>query len=386
MINFTHRLGYYLQQRGHTIRMMAPSETIHTEQRTIDGLTVSGIASFAPGMYRRHGLRLAIPFGLGKRVEREIRAFAPDVIHVQGHYPIARTVIATANRLGIPVIGTNHSIPENVIHYIPFYHWKWVERTFCRWAWRDFCRIYNHADRVTTPTQTSANIMRANGFRGEILPISCGIDTDVFNPKHKNKKLLQKYKLPQHKKILIFVGRVDKEKKIEFILQSMAELPRNSNCHFAIGGKGTEVAVLQAMTKKLAIEDRVTFLGFVPDKDLPGLYALSHCFVIASIAELQSLVTMEAMASGLPILAVDIAALPELVRHGQNGYQFSLNDQGSLTRAITKIFDDDALQKKFSEKSLAIIQQHSIARTIDIFEKLYRQTMKDYKYPAKPKK
>ncbi|MDI9314331.1 MAG: glycosyltransferase [Hydrotalea sp.] len=383
MINFTHRLAWYLKKRGHIIKVMALSETHRTEDRVIDGVPVVGMASFAPGIYKKNSFRVAINLGLKKKVEKEIHAFSPDIIHVQGHYPVARTVIALAKQYHIPVIGTNHSIPENIIHYIPFYRVPWIEKSFCRWAWRDFCRVYEQVDRTTTPTKSSIDIMQKNGYKRTVLPISCGIDTDLFNPKHNDPYLLDKYNLPKDKKLLLFVGRVDLEKKIDFVLQAMAKLPKNSgknsgqdyNCHFVVAGRGAELENLKKLSKTLGLEHRVSFLGFVPDEDLPGLYALANCFIIASIAELQSLVTMEAMASGLPILAARVAALPELVKSGKNGYLFDLKNPAHLALKIKKIFDNEALRATMGKASLAMIKKHNIDNTMHMFEKLYDETI-----------
>jgi len=77
---------------------------------------------------------------------------------------------------------------------------------------------------------------------------------------------------------------------------------------------------------------------FVPDEDLPNLYPIASCFVIAGMAELHSIVTLEALASGLPVIAVNFLALPELVKPGENGYLFEPKDIGGLSQYITKFY------------------------------------------------
>lgn len=87
---------------------------------------------------------------------------------------------------------------------------------------------------------------------------------------------------------------------------------------------------MKKLADKIGLYSRVTFTGFVPDDELPGLYALSHCFIIAGTAELQNIVTMEAMATGLPVIAVRAMALPELVQQGVNGCLFEPGDETGI--------------------------------------------------------
>jgi glycosyltransferase involved in cell wall biosynthesis len=118
------------------------------------------------------------------------------------------------------------------------------------------------------------------------------------------------------------------------------------------------------------------FAGFVPDDKLPDLYQASDVFVIAGVAELQSIVTMEAMASGLPILAVNAMALPELCHDGQNGYLFEMGNENALSEKIIELATDSGLRKEMSEKSMEIIQKHDIRKTIPQFEGLYSQLIR----------
>jgi glycosyltransferase involved in cell wall biosynthesis len=112
----------------------------------------------------------------------------------------------------------------------------------------------------------------------------------------------------------------------------------------------------------------VTFLGFVPDSELPALYASAWCFVMAGTAELQSLATMEAMASGLPVLPVDAVALPELVHTDENGFLFKLDDADRLADYIVRVFTDDNLRERMSLGSIEIIKQHDITRTLEKYD------------------
>jgi glycosyltransferase involved in cell wall biosynthesis len=161
-------------------------------------------------------------------------------------------------------------------------------------------------------------------------------------------------------------------------------IPANIDFKFAIVGKGAEKTKLEKMAKSLGLEKKVIFLGFVPDKDLPNLYPLATCFIIAGIAELQSIVTMEAMASGLPVLAANAVALPELVHHGENGFLFETGDLKQIADCIVKIISDPKLQKRMSQKSLEMIKGHDETKIVSRFESFYSElTGNNEKNPSK---
>jgi glycosyltransferase involved in cell wall biosynthesis len=183
--------------------------------------------------------------------------------------------------------------------------------------------------------------------------------------------LRQRYNLP-NKPILLFVGRLDKEKNVDLVIRALASIDSKIAPHFLIAGKGYEMENLRQLARELKIEDRVTFAGFVSDEDLPFLYNTATVFINAGIAELQSLVVMEAMATGLPVIGVNAMALPELIHDGENGYLFPAGDIGKLASCIQKIFSNAEQREIMAKKSLEIIANHDVEKTMSRFESLYR--------------
>ena len=137
----------------------------------------------------------------------------------------------------------------------------------------------------------------------EVRSVSSGIDLKIFNPQSINENLRQKYHIPE-KPILLFVGRLDPEKNIEEILHAVAIAVKKEDFCFVVVGKGVRKSALERLCDGLGICDHVIFTGYVSDEDLPGIYKLSRCFIISSIAELLSLSTLQGMAAGLPLIAV----------------------------------------------------------------------------------
>jgi glycosyltransferase involved in cell wall biosynthesis len=370
---FTHRLAYYLKKAGHEILIIAPSRSMRNEMSQHNGIDAFGVRSYPIFLYP--DFRWAPPFFTEKNLEKVIRQFQPDVIHMQSHFLFCANVVKIAKKLKIPVMGTNHFMPENLVHYVPMP--EFLKRQVMKFGWQMFRRVYDKMDYLTAPTKTAALLSKRSGIKMDITPVSNGIDMEKFNARVSGEGLREKYHLPD-KPLLLTVGRLDKEKNVDMIMRAVKLVPKEINFHFAIAGKGAEKDNLIKLAQNLGITDRVSFLGFVPDEELPGLYAISSCFINACIAELQCIAAMEAMATGLPVIAADAVALPELVHDGDNGFLFKVGDTEKIAHSITKIFSDEVLRQKMAEQSLEIIKKHDIKNVINQFESIYTQIIQEH--------
>ena len=177
----------------------------------------------------------------------------------------------------------------------------------------------NRCDRVTAPTATALLLLRDHGLRAPSQVVSNGVDLDVYSPGAGDESLRSRYALPAGRPLILSVGRLSPEKRVEVLIEALAAQDV-ADTVLALAGSGPDEGRLRDLAARRGVAERVRFLGFIPGTDLPGLYRLADVFAIASEAELQSLVTMEAMASGLPVVAVNAGALGELVHAGENGF------------------------------------------------------------------
>lgn len=366
---FLKRHALMLQKHGYDVAIICPSNTIHNQYfRSRDGLQIYGIRSVPTIVQKR--LRLSPPIAIKKCIEKIIKDFKPDVIHIQEHFFIPYIVIKIAKKLGIPIIGTNHFMPENVT--LPFRLPRKIEALFKKLGWKHLNKIYKKLDKVTTPTLTAADIFHRFGFKNPIQVISNGIDLKLFHPNQNGKFLYKKLKIPK-KNTILFVGRLDPEKNIEDIIKAMPLIIKKTDAQLIIAGRGSKEKSLKKLTKKLNLEKNIIFSGFISDEDLPKLYCIADAFVMPGTAELQSIVTMEAMASGLPIVAANAMALPELIHDKENGFLFEKKNIEELAEKIIKILSNKNLRIKMGKKSLKIIEKHDINKTFAAFEKIYRK-------------
>jgi hypothetical protein len=166
---------------------------------------------------------------------------------------------------------------------------------------------------------------------------------------------------------------LDWEKHIHNLLRAVAKFPPEIDFYVEIAGNGSQKKYLTELANELKISDRVSFLGHISEEELPLAYERATVFAMPSIAELQSIATMEAMASGRPVVAANAMALPHLVHDGDNGYLFEPDDVDDFSECLLKIATADQKElNRLSENSIHLIQSHDIKRTLAIFEGLYR--------------
>ncbi|MFY9713540.1 MAG: glycosyltransferase [Microbacterium sp.] len=361
---FAERLAAGLVQRGHDVHVAAPNQAYRrAKPRTevIEGepMTLHRLPSVR---WPPHDwLRFVWPWRAKHYARMVLDRVQPDVVHIQSHIIIGRGLARIAQERGIPVIATNHVMAENLLDHSIFP--DVVDRNIVKFAWADGRRTFSSARAVTTPTRRAADFLeRTIGIEG-VIPISCGIDrtqyTPVLGEREKNR--------------VVFVGRLTAEKQIDVILKAIASLDPTLAVTFDIVGGGDQRKALEHLAAQLGLADRVVFHGRIDDAELRALLSRASVFAIASIAELQSIATMEAMASALPIVAADAVALPHLVHDGENGYLFRPGDVAELTARLTDVMTaEPAEYERMQQASLDGVVIHDINRTLDTFEALYR--------------
>ena len=145
--------------------------------------------------------------------------------------------------------------------------------------------------------------------------------------------------------------------------------------HLLVVGRGDDMPRLQELARSEQLEHCVHFLGFVPEEDLPGLYRAIDLFAIAATVEVQSLPTLQALATGKPVVAVDAASLPELVHSDENGFLVPPRDPQAMGEAFCKVICDLDRARRFGQMSLEISKEHTEAATFDAYEELYQQLL-----------
>ncbi|WP_416417419.1 glycosyltransferase [Paenarthrobacter aromaticivorans] len=361
---FGYRLAKGMTARGHNVHVLAcrpDTGKSYTEFR--DEATVHRLRSH--GVFTHEYFRICFPWEIKKEISLLFDKVQPDVVHIQSHYMIGEHVLYEAVKRGIRIIATNHFMPENLNPFLPFP--QWFKDIVGRISWKDMGKVMGQADVVTTPTPLAAKAMHQHAFLRKVLPLSNGIDSAAYE--------LQPGETiePHANPTVLFAGRLAEEKHVNVLIDAIAKTPRELNVHLEIVGGGEVRPALEAQVAKLGLGDRVKFLGLASDEQLREAYIKADIFCMPGTAELQSLVTLEAMSASTPVLLANAMALPHLVRDGENGYLFTPNDSTELAAKITKLVElpEDQLNA-MGKVSREMVEPHSINGTLQTFEDLYR--------------
>lgn len=361
---FAERLAAGLVARGHDVHVAAPSVghgNAGTAIETIEGQPMMLHRLPAFRFLPHDWITYVLPWRAKHYARILLDEIKPDVVHIQSHIIIGRGLAREARKRGIPVVATNHVMAENILDFTTLP--DWLDRIFVKLAWADAERTFKLTRAVTTPTRKAADFLESTIDIDGVIPISCGIDRSNYRPDL----------TPRDANRILFVGRLTTEKHIDVVLRALSQLDPALDVTFDIVGGGDQRAKLETLAQQLGVAGRVTFHGHASDDDLRDLYSRASVFAIASIAELQSIATMEAMASGLPIVAANAVALPHLVHDGENGYLFEPGDADELAARLTDVLTataDD--RRRMQQASLDAVAVHDITRTLDTFEALYR--------------
>ena len=361
--NFGSRLAAGLVGRGHEVHVVAPAPSrkhgVFIEEHDGASFTVHRLHSWR--WYPHDWVRFALPWRSQHNAARVLDSVQPDVVHFQSHIVIGRGLARQAAKRGIRIVATNHFMPENMIEHtlLP----KFLHKTAIRLAWKDAAKTFRLAESVTSPTRKAAAFLEEAVCLTGVHAISCGISASKYEPNF----------APRTENRILFVGRVTGEKNIDVLLKAVAILDPALDVKVEIVGGGDLLHQLQQVAMGLGIHSRVTFTGYVSEEELHATYTRATLFAMPSIAELQSIATLEAMASGLPVVAADAMALPHLVHDGENGYLFEAGNVDDLAEKLTRVLTaSPGVLDVMKRTSLAYTAPHDIESTLATFESLYR--------------
>ncbi|MBV8151369.1 MAG: glycosyltransferase [Candidatus Eremiobacteraeota bacterium] len=339
-----------LRAAGHDVVVLAPSAGSSLEPSVrIPSLPLPTRTSY----------RLVIPF---MRAEQLSRVKNLSVLHANSPFVTGWMGLRYARRFGIPLVFTYHTQLEEYAHYVPF------ERGATRRAAAALTRAYaNAADAVVVPTAAMERRLRTLGVSTSIAVIPTGIDVARFAAGRVRPDLRARLGLEPGIPLVLYVSRLAREKNVELAFEALGALD-GSEPHLILAGDGPERAALGAAARRSGLERRVHFLGHVERAELPDLYASADVFVFPSTTETQGLVLAEAMAAGLPIVAVDSPQTREVL--GETG-RLVPRSAGAMAAAVGEALrgpkrDQSAAHLAFQRFSLEL----QTSRVLALYEDL----------------
>lgn len=363
---FSRNLARGLAAHGHEVLVIAPSQTGKRCKEVDDNHVIVRTVSVPFPFYQNFRISL----NPSREVKKIIEDFDPDVIHIQMLMWIGQAAMKYGNKYGIPIVTTNHAMPENLMDNLRLL--APVSRPINYILKAYGARFHSKADYITMPTQSAIDMFNVEKIDTPMEAVSNGIDLSRFTPGQAPDELYERFHLPKDQPIISYVGRLDAEKHLPVLMRAFVRVQSvMPHVHLLIVGDGTERPLLKNLAHELGVERNVTLTGRVSDEDLVTLHKVGTVFCMPSPAELQSIATLEAMASGQPVVAVDAGALSELCQTKRNGYLVEQDNDEMIADALLTIVQDEALREEMSQESLAIAKTHDLQSTLKRFEAIY---------------
>jgi 1,2-diacylglycerol 3-alpha-glucosyltransferase len=299
-----------LEKLGHEVRVVTLSSTRHS-YREGDVYYVGSVnASFV-----YPGARLKI--NRTRSLARELVEWGPEVVHSQCEFSTFHLACVISDRLGIPMVHTYHTVYEDYTHYFsPSVRLgKQVVTVFSRWVGRRTACI-------VAPSPKVERLLRAYGIKCRVEVIPTGVDLDIFDPapdQAELQRLREHWRIPEDKTVLLYLGRMAREKGLEELIDYIADAGRD-DCVLLLVGSGPNCQEVLDHAQERGLP--VIYTGMVPHDQVPLYYRLGDIFVTASTSETQGLTYFEALAAGLPVLCKKDPCVEGVVEDGVNGWQY----------------------------------------------------------------
>lgn len=357
-----------LREQGHNVYIF----TISHPQAEHDSPYVYRMVSLPFVFLKDH--RVGIIYS--NKAVHKIKRLKLDLILSQTEFSVGIFARLVAKKLEIPIIHTYHTVYEDYMHYIS----KGVELSpsIARKYSKSFC---NHVDGVVAPTKKTEKLLKSYGVLKPIRIIPTGIDFAPFRPENYSKEevshLKEVFHIPPNDPIVLFVGRVAKEKSIDVLIKAMPLLlTKIPDAKLVIVGDGPSRLELEELAKTLNVRDAVIFTGMQPWSSIGRMYQLGDVFVSASVTETQGLTFAEAMAAALPVVAMEDESIAGFVRDGYNGHLF--HNEEELAHKLAKVLSDQAYRQILSENAIHSIKPLSAETFGHNAEAFYREILQIY--------
>ena len=312
-----------LRERRHRVQLIRPRQ--HGAERPggrpgLEEVLVRGVP-----IPRYDALKIGMP--ARRALLRLWSLQPPDVVHVVTEGPLGWSALAAARRLKLPVCADFHT---NFHTYTRHYGIGWLHRPISAYL----RRFHNKAQANLVPTRQMRIELEQLGMRN-LRVVARGVDTALFSPRRRNAQLRASWAAVNDDPVALYVGRIAPEKNLPLVLEAFEAMKqRNSRLRLVLVGDGPDRAALQSAFPGCV------FAGMRHGEDLATHYASADIFLFPSTSETYGNVTVEAMASGLAVLAYDYAAAAEHIRHGTSGLLARLHDAGEFTALAAALARD----------------------------------------------
>ena len=362
----TLRFAQALKDKGHTVIFISARTSVNRTHGFYNGIKEYRFPSVL--LPKTEGT-FYLGFPTVSQLTRIFQEECIDVVHVLLPTPSSIVALKAARDAGINIVAHSHAQPENVLLVLPriltFLHAPLGRLYYKYLAW-----IYRQARSIIYPTEFAKNFfpdLHAINHR----VISNGVDTSKFKQIAKADAAVRFNVKPTGKNI-VYVGRLHPEKSVDTLIKAVPHIiSKQPNAHVYIVGAGHQDKLLEGLAQKLHVQDYVTFLGKVSDEDLVSAYNLGDVFVLPSLAELEGMALLEALACALPVVVANAPGSAARYFVKQNGLLFEPENEQDLAEKVITLLENDPLRESMAQASLAMSKRYDLAHSIELLEQVY---------------
>ena len=367
----TEMLKRTYEKLGHEVLVV----TVGSEKQ--DDIKIKDNIIYIPGILLKkiYNYRLAMPIKSSKI--NKLLDFNPDIIHIQNEFGIGESGRKYSKKYNIPMVYTLHSEYDRFLFYVGL---KYFESFSKKLSDEYFKKFSKTADIVTSPSKKAQIYIDRQKIGKQVVVVNNSVENDLFLPsKEKDefrKTFREKYGIEDNCKAFIFVGRIGGEKNISELINNWiyTDFPREKAVLF-IAGDGPEKENLIDFINENNFNDKIIFLGKIPNTEIPKyLYAMDY-YTTASLSEMHSISMLEAMASGLPALIKLDKPNKDQIIPGINGYHWDTKEEfKDLFNKIISLSNEEMLQLK--ESTLNYSNENNNFKQASEYIEIYKKAIK----------
>lgn len=354
---------------GHRVLVIAP-QFEGTPEHEENVIRVPAIQNFNGSDF---SMRLPVPALFTKALDE----FQPEIVH--SHHPFL--LGGTALRLGaswdVPVVFTHHTMYEQYTHYVPG-----DSPALRRFAVELATGYANLCDQVVAPSQSIAAILKQRGVEAPVEVIPTGVDTARF-AEGDGGRFRRAAGIPDDAFVVGHLGRLAEEKNLSFLSRAAClYLQENPGARFLVAGSGPYAEDIRKTFTREGLADRLHMAGVLEGQKLVDCYAAMDVFAFASLSETQGMVLTEAMAAGVPVVAVDANGVREVVVDRENGRLLPREDLRPFVEALDWVArlspqEQDRLRRGALETAERFAMPRCAARALDTYRRLVGRARSD---------
>ncbi|MBU0591498.1 glycosyltransferase [Candidatus Micrarchaeota archaeon] len=323
-----------------------------------------------------------MPIISSRRLRKLLEQEQPDIVHLHAPVLMGIQALRISKALSLPTVATYHThLPEYTGHIMKGTLHKFVTRVAKSIVEKLIKYVFSQVDMVITPTNIIKKLLEDYGVMAPVTHVPCGMDLNKYEyaGKEQGVKFRQEHNIPLEKPLVLYVGRISFEKKLEHLLNAFVGI---SEATLVIVGDGPSLNEYKKLAKTLGITDRVMFTGAIDHKSLGPVYHSADIFVSPSDTETFGLTFTEAMMCGIPPIGVDRLGPSEIIISGHNGYLVAPNNPEALATKIRVLLHNPEIRRELGTQAKSDVRQYNTNNIAHKHMEVYHRVLERYNYGA----